>query len=205
MLKPLTLAGIPFELTSSEKWDWTATPDGLEVVAKPKSDLFVDPVTGSEGAPEAAVNAVRLLGSPPDGDFVLSARVRVGFRSAFDAGVLMVWADGRRWAKLCFETSPSNQPMVVSVVTRGVSDDANAFDVHDEHVWLRVARVGRAFAFHASRDGATWAFVRAFALDEDAPIRIGFEAQSPTGEGCTVRFDDLRFAARTVADLRDGS
>lgn len=96
--------------------------------------------------------------------------------------------------------------MVVSVVTRGVADDANAFSVAGQEVWLRIARVGRAFAFHASTDGADWAFVRVFALGDGLlPVRVGFEAQSPTGGGCRVGFDHISFASRTLADLRDGS
>ena len=58
------------------------------------------------------------------------------------------------WAKLCFEYSPQREPMVVSVVTRGLSDDCNSFVVDGATVWLRIARVGSAFAFHASTDGA---------------------------------------------------
>ena len=41
--------------------------------------------------------------------------------------------------KLCFEHSPDRQPMIVSVVTRGVSDDANAFAVDGQTAWLRVS------------------------------------------------------------------
>ena len=33
----------------------------------------------------------------------------------------------------------------------------------------------------------------------------GFEAQSPTGDGCRVRFDEVRLEARTLGELRDGS
>ena len=87
------------------------------------------------------LNAATLLGVPPDGDFQFSARVTVGFASTYDAGVLLLWVDDRHWGKLCFEFSPAGEPMVVSVVTRGVSDDANAFVVDGRTVWLRVSRV----------------------------------------------------------------
>jgi hypothetical protein len=33
---------------------------------------------------------------------------------------------------------------------------------------------------------------------------VGFEAQSPTGEGCHVRFDDIRYEAGSQTDLRCG-
>ena len=63
--------------------------------------------------------------------------------------------------------------MVVSVVTRGVSDDCNSFVVDGASVWLRVARVGSAFAFHASTDGSNWSFIRHFALETAARRRSG--------------------------------
>src|ERR1700730_10338195 len=40
----------------------------------------------------------------------------------WDAGALMLWADDHHWAKLSFELSPEKHPMMVTVVTRGVSD-----------------------------------------------------------------------------------
>ncbi len=118
----------------------------------------------------------------------------------------MVQAAPDRWAKLCFEQSPAGDPMVVSVVTRGTSDDANAFVVDGSEVWLRVSRLGPAYAFHASTDGTSWRMVRLFSLG--APVgddHVGFEAQSPMGEGCAVRFDHIRFVPERLADIRDGS
>jgi regulation of enolase protein 1 (concanavalin A-like superfamily) len=152
------------------------------------------------------LNAATLLGLPPDGDFQFSARVTVGFAATYDAGVLLVWVDDRHWGKLCFEFSPAGEPMVVSVVTRGVSDDANAFVVEGRTVWLRVSRVSHAFAYHASLDGNAWRMVRFFSIDASSrPAEIGFEVQSPTGDGCVVSFDDVCFTRQRLADLRDGS
>ncbi|QHZ00032.1 hypothetical protein SSPS47_33570 [Streptomyces sp. S4.7] len=130
----------------------------------------------------------------------------VGFSSTFDAGVLLLWIDERHWAKLCFAYSPRGRPMVVSVVNRGVADDANAFTVDGDSIRLRVSRVGHAIAYHASTDGTTWHLIRYFALDDPARRALtGFEAQSPTGEGCAVTFDEVRFTRDRLADLRDGS
>ena len=47
--------------------------------------------------------------------------------------------------------------------------------------------------------------MRHFALEAPGGLAAGFLAQSPTGEGCTATFDDVRFAAQTLADLRNGS
>jgi regulation of enolase protein 1 (concanavalin A-like superfamily) len=88
------------------------------------------------------------------------------------------------------------------VVCRTVADDANSFVLSGRTVWLRVSRLGVAYAFHASTDGQRWQLVRHFGLDGDA--RIGFEAQSPTGAGCAATFDEIRFDPRRLPDLRDG-
>ena len=202
----LEVPGVPFALVSAPATAWRLDGGTVAGSAAPHSDLFVDPGAGTTLNAESLLNAATLLGLPPEGDFQFSARVSVGFAATYDAGVLLLWAAERRWAKLCFEFSPDGEPMVVSVVTRGVSDDANAFVVAGRSVWLRVSRVDRAFAYHASTDGSSWRFIRFFSLDEESvPVRVGFEAQSPTGDGCPATFDEIRFVTERLADLRDGS
>jgi len=189
---PLSLRWLGAPVASS------ADGDSLTISAGPHTDWFVDPGTGV-----ARLEAPALVG-PTEGDFLLSARVEVDFASTFDAGVLALWRDERTWAKLCFEYSPEAEPMVVSVVTRSASDDCNSSVIEGNAVWLRIARIGRAFAFHSSTDGADWRLVRHFALTPDGEIEVGFLAQSPLGTGCTARFSDIRFSATTLADLRSG-
>jgi uncharacterized protein len=180
--------------------DWAVGPDGsLRIAAGPGTDLFVDP------AGEAAeLGAPRLVG-PVEGDFQLSARVRADLRSTFDAGALVLHCADDTWVKLALERSPDGEAMVVSVVTRGLSDDANGRVVTADAIWLRVSRIDEACALHASDDGARWALVRHFALPAPDGLAAGFLAQSPTGGGCTATFDDVRFTAERLADLRDGS
>lgn len=191
---------LPFALRPlGEAAEWRRGDGTLSVTAGPRTDWFVDP-----GGRPATMSAPALVG-PVDGDFLLGARVAVDFRAAFDAGVLVLWRGERTWAKLCFESSPEAQPMIVSVVTRGVSDDANAFNVDGREAWLRIARIGDEFAFHASTDGRRWELVRHFALDGTGELQIGFEAQSPTGDGCGVTFSDIRFEQRRLDDIRSGA
>jgi hypothetical protein len=60
--------------------------------------------------------------------------------------------------------------------------------------------------FRSSPCGHRWNLVRVFTFGELlGPHRIGFEAQSPTGEGCTVTFDHIRFVSERLADLRNGT
>jgi regulation of enolase protein 1 (concanavalin A-like superfamily) len=200
----LNVAGLPFELAheGSPPCEVAADEGGLTLTAGPRSDIFIDP---AQPPGYSAPDAGRLLGTPPGGDFTLSARVSPRFAATFDAGVLLVHAGPRRHAKLCYEFSPARVPMVVSVVTRETSDDCNSFGTGGEPVWLRVARTGRAWAFHASLDGARWEMIRHFALDGPGPVRVGLMPQSPVGDGCAVTFECIEFSPGAPADLRDGS
>jgi regulation of enolase protein 1 (concanavalin A-like superfamily) len=212
MADQLTIPGVSFPLVPStaDLWQVNEASGTVTVSARPHTDIFIDPGGSSAGetalSADSMLNAATLLGDVPEGDFQFSARVTVSFASTFDAGVLLLWLDDRRWAKLCFEFSPAAEPMIVSVVCRGVSDDANAFVVPGRSAWLRISRLDRVYAFHASLDGRAWQLIRVFLLDEQtAGDRIGLEGQSPTGDGCSVTFDEIRFSPERLTDLRDGS
>ncbi len=198
-MEPGSLLGLPFPLTWLREPDrWAIDAGALTIQAGPRTDWFIDPAGGGE----PMLNAPTLVGAVT-GDFILQARVSVEFGATFDAGVLMLHANDRCWAKLCFELSPQGLPMVVSVVTRGHSDDCNSRTVDGAELWLRVARLGAAFAFHSSSDGQLWELVRYFGLPE-ASVSLGFEAQSPLGEGCIATFANIGFTPSRLTDLRNG-
>ena len=208
MSTALPVAALPFVVAPSQPGVWHHDDETGAVAANAlaHTDLYINPGGSDSGDAASMLNAATLLGTPPRGDFQFSARVSVDFVAQFDAGVLLIWLDERHWAKFCFEFSPAAEPMVVSVVTREVSDDANAFVITERSIWLRVLRVGEVYAFHASTDATRWRLVRVFAFDHELGDHlIGFEAQSPTGDGCTVTFDDIRFSSDRLGDLRDGT
>lgn len=199
----LNLTGLPFPLRPEghPRCDYTLKDQALLLTSGPGTDLFVDPA--DNGTPP---DAGRLVGLPPEGDFTLRARVGVEFHSRYDAGVLLLYGSERSWAKLCFELSPQRQPTAVTVVTRETSDDCNSFEVTDDVLWLRITRTGPAWAFHASTDGSWWRLLRYFSLEAlGGPMKVGFMAQSPTGEGCAALFDAIEFRLGAPADLRDGT
>jgi len=199
----LVVPGVPFPLEPSGNPACQATVSGgsLILISGAKSDLFIDPEGGEGARPDAG----RLTGLPGDLDFTLSARVTVQFGSVFDAGVLLLYLSERRWAKLCYELSPQRTATAVTVVTHGTSDDSNSFETAGGPLWLRITRSGRAWAFHASEDGAWWRLLRYFTLGEASGARVGFLAQSPTGPGCTAVFEEIACKPGAPADLRDGS
>jgi len=171
----------------------------LTITAGAKSDYFIDPASGASKG-----NAPLALFDPGNGDFMLSAKVAVGFAGMFDAGSLHVRIRDDLWGKLCLEYSPQRQPMVVSVVTRGVSDDCNSAIISSSEVYLRVCRRARTFVFHYSQDGTVWNLVRNFSLGDGNGVQAGFSTQAPTGSGCTASFSDIHFARKTLTDIRNG-
>ena len=178
---------------------WSADGGALAITSGASTDLFVDPDGGA-----VTLNAPCALVSPP-GDFMLSARVTVDFAAMYDAGALLLYQGERAWGKLALEYSPQRRPTVVTVVTRGVSDDCNSFTIDGNQLWLRIARLGPAFAFHVSNDGRYWQLIRYFATGVAEAPAVGFLAQSPSGQGCTASFDAIAYAPERLGDLRGGA
>jgi uncharacterized protein len=194
----IELAALPAALRAVNQAEASlVSGDALTLSAGGLTDWFIDPAGGP-----VTHNAPALL-LPARSPWMLQSRVSVEHAATFDAAVLVVYGGERTWAKLCLERAPSGELMVVSVVTRGVSDDCNSVVVKGE-VWLRVARLERAFAFHYSLDRERWHMVRYFGLGETEVFEVGFLAQSPTGKGCTAAFRDIEFHPALLADVRSG-
>lgn len=196
-----TLPAVPGEF----KWhvppsDWSFDPaKGLSVTAGPQTDWFSDPAGNF-----VKDNAPCALMTPPDNHFLLSAKVAVAFGATYDAGALQLRAGHDLGAKLCFEYSPQGRPMIVSVVTRGVSDDCNSVEIEGSEVYLRMALTPQTIAFHYSRDGSCWHLVRYFGLGKLDNLRVGFSSQSPFGQQCTAVFSEISYRAGGLKDIRNG-
>ncbi len=178
---------------------WEPLPGGgIRVMAQARTDFFRNP-NGS-----APKESGHLLWLPVEGDFVAEAHVRPTFASTYDAGALMIRGDEAHWAKLCYEATDFGTHAMVSVVTDGLSDDANGVNVDLPSVWLQIVRQGNLVAMHYATDGETWRMVRYFALDLPAKVAVGVVAQSPIGPGTVVDFLHFRVERRRVDNLRAG-
>lgn len=172
---------------------------GASTLAAPAaSDWFHDPTK------DTRVRSAPMLLAPFEGPASLRATVQVDHRGPFDAGVLMVFEDDETWAKACFERAPDGRNLVVTVVTRGHSDDANAFEVAGDTVHLRISHLGASYAVHASVDGDRWEFVRHMRLTGAPRAWWGIGVQAPVGGGCSATFTDVQVRRERRTDLRDG-
>lgn len=203
MLTSFTLPAVPYTFSWEQlPTEWDISRNGsLSISTGAETDWFIDPTTSlaKDTAPSA-------LCEPTDPFFLLSARVDVAFHSTFDAGALHIRFRSDLGAKLCFEYSPQGQPMVVSVVTRGVSDDCNSVIIAGSAVYLRITRRQHAYAFHYSLNGTYWHLIRHFALEApQGDPRLGFSVQSPTGSSCRAVFSEVRYVPSELHDIRDGA
>jgi hypothetical protein len=52
-----------------------------------------------------------------------------------------------------------------------------------------------------SVDASRWEILRTFSLDTDLPIRVGFESQSPAGEGAIASFSSITYTPRRIENI----
>lgn len=178
--------------------DYEETGDGIQIYAPAKTDYFVNPADG-----KVQVDAPFFY-KEVEGDFVLRAKVSHDFVSTYDACVLLALDNDKLWAKACFEYTDIDTHSVVTVMTNERSDDANGIDVNGDEIWLQMSRKEDLFAIHYSHDGDNFKMARLCYLPMQKKIKVGLEAQSPTGNGGTRRFADVSLELRSLEDIRSG-
>jgi uncharacterized protein len=178
---------------------WAYQGKALTIKAAARTDMFHDPQKEY-----SVVNSPSALFAPAP-TFMLSSKVKVDFRSDYDAGVLLLFAGKERWAKLCFELSPEKTPTLVSVVNNGLSDDVNHREVGKNEVYLRICSLSSGvFAFHYSIDGRFWGLLRYFHMESREAVRVGFSSQSPTGNSCVSVFSEISYSTAKLENIRNG-
>lgn len=196
---PLRLPAIPFPLqVENAPVSVRAPGDGsLELTAPKHTNLFNSPDGGF-----LVRNAPMVLFAP-DREFVLTAKVHAELSSVFDVAALVVFENNELWAKLCFENSPARVPMIVSVVTRGRSDDCNAYTLQGSETYLALVRKGSEFSLHASPDGRRWNLIRHFPLEVSDRVRVGFAAHGSGGKDLTAVFSEISYSTTLPRSLRN--
>jgi regulation of enolase protein 1 (concanavalin A-like superfamily) len=166
----------------------------LLIEAGEKTDMFRDPnVTyNTDNAPKLLFVA--------DSNFVLTAAIHHNFVSKWDGGAIVLKTDSLNWIKFCFEKDYTGQHRVVSVVTKGISDDCNSAAVTGNTVFYKVAKAGNVITLYYSLEGEHWFLIRHLVFDSSVPLKVGFLAQSPTGKNCTVTFSDIHYSTRKIRD-----
>ena len=171
----------------------------LFVVADSGTDFFNNPEDGT------ITGTAPLIYILADGDFVARARVRPDFSAMWNAVALMVYIDSTNWIKFAFENSDATGPGIVTVVTKGVSDDANGPVLNEyEDVWLKLVRKGDVYSMLWSLDDKEYKMARLTTMSSVDSVKIGVEVQCPVGEVATHEILYFGVEKKTVQNLRKG-
>lgn len=169
-----------------------------------KTDYFCDPKDDHASTSTAPILLAKVDNTKP---FTLLAKVTPGFtaKGTYNAGALYVYVNDRRWQKHAFEQDERGNHRVVSVRTRGTSDDNNHDVVQGPTVYLKISSDTRTMASYYSLDQKTWQLVRLYRNDYPAEIWAGVSAQCPVDTGTVSHFEGISLTQNTVSDFRLGN
>ena len=119
-------------------------------------------------------------------------------------GAIVLIEDSLNWIKFCFEKDYTGARRVVSVVTKDISDDCNSIETKSNKVFYKLAKADNVITLYASFDGKKWLLTRHLQFNNTKPLKVGFLAQSPTGEKCRVQFSDISYQAKKISDPYTG-
>ena len=126
------------------------------------------------------------------------------FINKWDAGAIVLKSDSLNWVKFCFEKDYTGTKIVVSVVTKNISDDCNSVASASNLLFYKAAKADKVITLYYSNDGKSWFLVRHLQFDFPSPLKIGFLAQSPTGKNCKVTFSNITYNRKKISDPYTG-
>lgn len=185
-----------------DKWlKWENKPNkfqfnksSITIYSGEKTDMFRDPnVTyNTDNAPKLLFKA--------DTNFIFSAAIEHAFKSKWDGGALVIKSDSLNWIKTCFEKDYTGARRIVTVVTKGISDDCNSVELQSNKVYFKIAKADNVITIYYSENGLKWFLIRHFTFDAIGDLKIGFLAQSPTGKDCKVTFSNINYKKKKIKD-----
>lgn len=202
----IKLAGIHFTkaVNGADTLAKTDAQGRMDFRVGAKKDFFCDPNDNKLSNNTAPILLAQVDNTKP---FTLVARVTPGFtaKGLYNAGVLYVYVNDRRWQKHCFEQDERGRHRIVSVRTLGTSDDNNHDVVTAPTAYLKISSDTRTVGSYYSLDQKTWQLVRLYKNDYSATLWAGVSAQCPIDTGTTSHFEAIRLTQNSVADFRLGN
>jgi uncharacterized protein len=173
---------------------FSVTKDQIVIEAGKETDMFRDPNVSynTDNAPKLLFEA--------DDNFVLTASVEQAFANKWDGGAIVIKQDSLNWIKFCFEKDYTGAKRVVSVVTKGISDDCNSVEMTSSKVYYKVAKADNVITLYCSPDGIRWLLIRHLQFNTVTGFKVGFLAQSPTGDRCEVTFSNIVYTVKKIKD-----
>lgn len=122
----------------------------------------------------------------------------------YNAGVLYIYVNDSLYHKFCFEQDERGRHRVVTVRTRGTSDDNNHDIVAQPFVYMKISSDTKTVASYYSLDNKNWQMVRLYQNDYPKQIGVGISAQCPVDKGTVSYFEEFKLESSSVKDFRLG-
>ncbi|MEZ4959292.1 MAG: DUF1349 domain-containing protein [Saprospiraceae bacterium] len=173
----------------------------IHLSAGAETDYFIEP--GSP--PYEKANAPLLLRTVDNTrPFTFTVKTTPVHTVKYDAGMAFLYVSDKEWLKFAFEADERMNKRIVTVKTKGFSDDNNHDVVNSPSVFLKISSDTKVVGFYYSTNGRQWQLVRVFKNEYPAKLKIGVGSQSPAGQGNQSIFEDMSFSEKSVKDFRMG-
>lgn len=177
-------------------------PGKIEFSVGAKKDFFNDP-DGKLSNNSAPILLAKVDNTKP---FTLTSKVTPRFTKTglYDAGVLYIYLNDSLYQKYCFEQDERGRHRVVTVRTRGTSDDNNHDVIEQPFVYMKISSDTKTVANYYSLDNKNWQMVRLYKNEYPQTIWVGISAQCPVDTGSVSQFEDIKLVQKSVTDFRLG-
>lgn len=175
----------------------------LEFRCNEKQDFFCDPNGEALSNNTAPLLLTQVDNTKP---FTLTAKVTPRFTATgtYNAADLFVFANDTLWQKFAFEQDERGKHRIVSVRTRGTSDDNNHDVLTVPSAYMRISSDGRTIASYYSLDKKEWQLARLYKNDYPKDLWVGICNQCPTEKGSSSLFEEVSLEQNSVGDFRIG-
>jgi regulation of enolase protein 1 (concanavalin A-like superfamily) len=169
------------ESLNGAKAQLSLAPNGaLQLAAGAETDYFIEP--GLQ--PYEKANAPLLLRTVDNTrPFTFTVKTTPVHTVKYDAGMAFLYVSDKEWLKFAFEADERMNKRLVTVKTKGFSDDNNHDAVDSPSVFLKISSDTKVVGFYYSTDGQQWQLVRVFKNEYPPTLKIGIGSQSPAGKG----------------------
>lgn len=183
---------------------WIKDNGILEFRCGGKRDFFCDPNDGKLSNKTAPLLLTKVDNARP---FTFMAKVSPQFTATdtYNAADLFVFVNDTIWQKFAFEQDERGKHRIVTVRTRGTSDDNNHEEIAGSSVYLKISSDTHTIASYYSIDKKTWLLARLYKNDYPQELWVGICNQCPQGEGSVSFFEDISLEQSSVSDFRLGN
>ncbi len=198
--KQISLSPLLFTHWINKPGNFNVSGEIIHICSYPGTDFFIDPSSSYK-----KVNAPLCYFEPSE-NFTITCYIEPAFKTKYDAGTIILYQNDSVWVKFAFEMTDLGYPSVVSVVTNEVSDDCNGEKVTTNYIYLKLAKNKDLVGLYYSEDKKNWKMVRLFEFKKQGnnSFKVGISAQSPAGNGCSVKFKEFNYSDTAIKNFRKG-